>query len=149
MIANSTQLSKRMFRSQRLLVVTILAGFITLLLITAIAGRHGDEIVKSVSSRVGLTDYIGSYSAAEADMDSDNEGSASEVTQQHADEQEEEDRTGKKPDSKGDETELSPEKDGEVVNAIIEEEEKAAEEEKEEEKEAEKLEEQGRQGIAL
>lgn len=98
MIANSTHLSKRMFRSQRLVVVTILAGFVTLLIITALAGHHGGEIVRNVSNRVGLNEYSFKTSAAinNEDLDTDSDGMAEDVTEQHKEEQEEEEAVNMK-----------------------------------------------------
>ncbi|EMG45350.1 hypothetical protein SBY92_001044 [Candida maltosa Xu316] len=55
MIANSTRISNRMFRSQRLIVLTILAGFLVLLGITSISGHHHAmiESVKDMSTKAG------------------------------------------------------------------------------------------------
>ncbi|CAI5758421.1 unnamed protein product [Candida verbasci] len=47
MIANSTQISNRMFRSQRFIIMIILAFFSLMLIITALSGHH-EKVVNSV-----------------------------------------------------------------------------------------------------
>lgn len=49
MIANSTNISNRMFRSQRIIILSILAAFLMLLGITSLSGHH-QVVVNSVKS---------------------------------------------------------------------------------------------------
>lgn len=49
MIANSTNISNRMFRSQRIIILSILAAFLVLLGITSLSGQH-QVVVNSVKS---------------------------------------------------------------------------------------------------
>ena len=49
MIANSTNISNRMFRSQRIIILSILAAFLVLLGITSLSGHH-QVVVNSVKS---------------------------------------------------------------------------------------------------
>ncbi|EER30181.1 conserved hypothetical protein [Candida tropicalis MYA-3404] len=57
MIANSTHISSRMFRSQKLMMLSILAAFLVLLGITGISGHHHQVIatVKSASNKASDT----------------------------------------------------------------------------------------------
>ena len=57
MIANSTHISNRMFRSQKLMMLSILAAFLVLLGITGISGHHHQVIatVKSASNKASDT----------------------------------------------------------------------------------------------
>ncbi|RCK54478.1 hypothetical protein Cantr_04805 [Candida viswanathii] len=52
MIANSTQISNRMFRSQKIIILTMLAGFLVLLGITGFSGHHNmlEDAVKTATA---------------------------------------------------------------------------------------------------
>lgn len=55
MIANSTQISNRMFRSQRIILLAILGAFLVLLGITGFSGHHNMvmESMKTASNTAG------------------------------------------------------------------------------------------------
>lgn len=94
MIANSTQISNRMFRSQRIIILSILAAFLLLLGITGFSGHHNQVMESMKTASNSASDkisefYKGSNYKANENNEEDAKADADKLAQLDANKQEE------------------------------------------------------------
>ncbi|KAK6455850.1 uncharacterized protein RJT20DRAFT_156054 [Scheffersomyces xylosifermentans] len=133
MIANSTQISGRLFRSQRFMIIGILSCFITILIITSIAGHHGasKELYSKGSEMLQekLQEYYGNTNILS--------GNKSDIAMEIAAEEEEKEWAA---ENKAKEEQKEQENNSKPATETTESESEEAEEEDQEQKEKEEIE---------